>query len=156
MACMPIVCLNAQSLRSVHVSPDLRHGRPLQESTSLDHELAALFLNLSAGALLRFLGLELLEQHRVLHLVDVSLVAVLEDRNWRVCAEGDQQRDLVGVGTTESFNFLDDLHGTYLLCLDEGRWLGVNIFKPRSCWSGDRHYELPDLDRPWLLDGRSV
>jgi hypothetical protein len=97
------------------VSLDLRDGGLLQEGASFQHEVATLLPGLGEGSLQRLLRLEPLERRRVLRLVEVGLVAVLEDHDWRVCAEGDQDRGLDVDGVACSSSFLLDRHGTSLL-----------------------------------------
>jgi len=101
------------------VSFDLLDGGLLQEGASFQHEVVTLLLSLSKGSLLRLFGLDLLEQGRVLCLVEVGLLTMLEDLYRRVRAKGDQERSLnVGGAVDSSRSFLDrrradllDLHG---------------------------------------------
>ena len=115
-----------------------------------------LLLGLSEGPLLRLLGLDLLEMRKVLRLVDVRLVAMLEDYHRRVCAEGDQERGLDVGSIVYSSNSFVDRHGMSLLELHGERRLGVSSFKSCSCLSRDRHHELPNLNQARLLSDGSV
>ena len=138
------------------VSLDLRDGRLLQEGTCFQDEVATLLPGLGKGQLLRLLGLSLLEPCGILRLVDVGLIAMLEDRHRRVRVEGDQERDLDVSGTVYCSSSLVDCHGASALELDGERQLGVGSFKSWSRLSRDRHHELPNLNQAWLLGGCSV